>query len=74
MHKRNFNLKGGGCSNDEDYSILTFDVKHDTETDDILLLLPEQEELDAQLATSKWMVTQAESEARKSNLASLLVD
>lgn len=49
--------------NDEDYSILTFEVKHDEATDDILLLLPETKDMDAVLGTSKWMVTQAKAEA-----------
>jgi len=63
MHKRNFALKSGDCLNDEEYKIMTFDVKHDEATDDILLLLPEIEDMDAVLGTSKWMVTQASSEA-----------
>lgn len=63
MHKRNFSLQGGECINDEDYSIITFDVKHDEETDDILLLLPDTSDMDAVLGTSKWMVTQAKAEA-----------
>ena len=54
MHKRNFTLKGGDCLNDDAYSILTFDVR--VEGDDISLLLPEAEELDELIGTSKWMV------------------
>lgn len=56
MHKRNFSLQGGECINDEDYSIITFDVKHDEATDDILLLLPETSDMDAVLGTAKWSV------------------
>lgn len=63
MHKRNYSLRGGDCLNDEDYSIMTFDVKHDAATDDILLLLPESKDMDAVLGTARWMVTQASSEA-----------
>ncbi|KZT68487.1 nitrite reductase [Daedalea quercina L-15889] len=54
MHKRNFTLRGGDCLNDDAYSILTFDVR--VEGDDISLLLPEAEELDELIGTSKWMV------------------
>lgn len=56
MHKRNFSLKSGDCLNDADYSILTFDVKVHMETEDILILLPDPEDLDAVIATGKWMV------------------
>lgn len=63
MHKRNFTLQGGECLNDEDYSIMTFDVQLDDASGDISLLLPDAEELDAILGTSKWMLTQASAEA-----------
>lgn len=65
LHKRNYNLNGqdrGSCS-DENYSILTFDARRDVSTDDISLLLPPEDELDAVLATEKWIVRQATSEA-----------
>lgn len=57
MHKRNFTLKSGACLNDDAYSILSFDVM--VEGDDVLLLLPEAEELDSVIGTSKWMVRHA---------------
>ncbi|KAI0329154.1 nitrite reductase [Cubamyces sp. BRFM 1775] len=57
MHKRNYNLVSGKCLNDDSYGIMTFDVR--TEGDDLLLLLPNQNELDAVIGTSKWMVRQA---------------
>jgi nitrite reductase (NAD(P)H) len=60
MHKRNFQLKTGDCLNDEEYSILAFEVRADG--DDILLLLPPQEELDAVIGTNKWLVRQATAE------------
>ncbi|KAI0933046.1 hypothetical protein AcW1_000017 [Taiwanofungus camphoratus] len=60
MHKRNFTLTSGECLNDDSYSILTFDVR--TDEDNILLLLPESDDLDAIIGTSKWMVRQATSE------------
>ncbi|KAH9931317.1 nitrite reductase [Fomitopsis serialis] len=60
MHKRNFTLKGGDCLNDDNYNILTFDVR--VEDDDISLLLPEAEELDELIGTSKWMVKRKTAE------------
>lgn len=60
MHKRNFALKSGECLNDNEFSIITFDVR--TDGDDVLLLLPEPAELDAVIGTSKWMVKQATTE------------
>lgn len=63
MHKRNYSLVGGECHNDDSYSIMTFDVKHDEKTDDILLLLPETADMDAVLGTPKFMIKQAQSEA-----------
>ena len=57
MHKRNYTLTSGECLNDDQYSILAFDVK--VEGDDLLLLLPEPDILDAVIGTSKWMVRQA---------------
>lgn len=64
MHKRNFALKSGACLNDDEYSILTFDVKVEGEGDSAVLslLLPEPEELDAVIGSSKWMVRQATAE------------
>ncbi|KAI0789354.1 nitrite reductase [Abortiporus biennis] len=61
MHKRNFTLTSGECLNDDSFSILAFDVK--VEDGDILLLLPEPDELDAVIGTSKWMVRQGTAEA-----------
>ncbi len=60
MHKRNFSLTTGECLNDDSYGVVTFDVKIDG--DDLLLLLPEPEDLDAVIGTSKWMVRQATAE------------
>ena len=57
MHKRNFNLASGKCLNDDSYGVLAFDVRVDG--DDLLLLLPERDELDTVIGTSKWMVRQA---------------
>lgn len=45
--------RDGDCLNDEDYSIMTFDVKD--EDGALYLLLPPKDELDAILGTEKWM-------------------
>jgi nitrite reductase (NAD(P)H) len=55
-------LQNGSCTNDESYSILTFDARFN-DKGDIELLLPETDDLDAVLGTEKWMVQQAKSEA-----------
>ncbi|KAI6107610.1 hypothetical protein EDD17DRAFT_629483 [Pisolithus thermaeus] len=60
LHKRNFRLDDGTCLNDMQYSIISFDIKK--EGDDLQVLLPEPEELDAVIGTSKWMVKQATAE------------
>ena len=54
MHKRNFSLTSGTCLNDDNYSIITFDVKLDG--DDISVLLPNAEDLDKVIATHRWMI------------------
>jgi nitrite reductase (NAD(P)H) len=46
--------------NDEDFSIIPFDVKQ--EGDNLLVLLPDSDNLDAVIGTSKWMVKQASAE------------
>ncbi|CAL1707574.1 unnamed protein product [Somion occarium] len=63
MHKRNYALDSGTCLNDDNYSILAFEVR--AEADDILLLLPDASALDAVIGTSKWMVRQATAESRQ---------
>lgn len=63
MHKRNFSLAGGECTNDDAYAILTFAVKR--EGDDLLVLLPDEEELDGVIGTSRWMVRQTVPEERE---------
>ena len=60
MHKRNFSLTTGECLNDDSYGIITFDAK--TEGDDLLLLLPEPDDLNGVIGTAKWMVRQATAE------------
>ncbi|KAG2031435.1 hypothetical protein BDR03DRAFT_986432 [Suillus americanus] len=60
LHKRNFRLTDGKCLNDEDFSIIPFDVKRGG--DDLLVLLPDSDNLDAAIGTSKWMVKQASAE------------
>ena len=49
LHKRNFSLKSGACTSDDDYSVRVFPVKVDAE--DVYLDLPPTEVLDKLLAT-----------------------
>lgn len=65
LHKRNFSLESGECYSDDEYRVLAFDVK--AEGEDLLIHLPEEEDLDAVLGTAKWMVKQAKSEAEGLN-------
>ncbi|EPQ53160.1 nitrite reductase [Gloeophyllum trabeum ATCC 11539] len=60
LHKRNYSLTDGECLNDDNYSIMAFDVKE--ENSRLFLLLPEADELDAVIGTSKWMVRKATAE------------
>lgn len=65
LHKRNFSLdpkSSSSCSDDGQYSIMTFDAKADEVQDVVLLWLPSTDALDAVLATSKWMLQKAEEE------------
>ncbi|KAL8363696.1 hypothetical protein RB601_009457 [Gaeumannomyces tritici] len=59
-HKRNFDLASGGCRNDADLSIATFDVE---ERPDGLVYarLPPVAELDAALGTARWRVKKDEA-------------
>lgn len=59
-HKRNYDLRGGACRNDEELSIATFEVEA---RDDglVYLKLPPVEELDAELGTSRWKVRSGEA-------------
>lgn len=54
LHKRNFRLDNGDCTNDAQYSVLAFDVRADA--GQLLILLPPEDELDAVIGASKWMV------------------
>src|SRR5262249_37906209 len=51
VHKKTFALETGRCLTGEDYSLQVFPVR--VEADDVFLLLPPVEELDAVLATEK---------------------
>ncbi|KAF8491117.1 nitrite reductase [Gautieria morchelliformis] len=67
MHKRNYQLETGACLNDDNYSILTFEVKQ--ENGSIFLLLPEPEELDKILGTNKWIVRATTSQLHTPGMA-----
>ncbi|HZV07995.1 MAG TPA: nitrite reductase large subunit NirB [Gemmataceae bacterium] len=51
VHKKTFSLENGECLSGENYSVRVFPVK--VEGDDVYLLLPPAEELDAVLATAR---------------------
>jgi nitrite reductase (NAD(P)H) len=53
-------LTSGDCLSDPDYKILAFEAK--SEGGDLYLLLPDPEELDPVIGTSKWMIRQATAE------------
>uniref|UniRef100_Q08I85 Nitrite reductase [NAD(P)H] n=1 Tax=Tuber borchii TaxID=42251 RepID=Q08I85_TUBBO len=63
-HKRNYTLEGktpGGCANDEEVSIATFDVEERSDGW-VYLKLPSVAELDSLLGTERWKVKKEESE------------
>lgn len=56
--------------NDPEYQILSFSAREDPEgKEEIQLLLPPEQDLDAVIGTEKWLVKQAESEAFGLNAA-----
>lgn len=56
--------------NDAEYQILAFEAREDPAgTEDIQLLLPPKDDIDALLGTEKWLVRQAQSEALGLNSA-----
>lgn len=54
---------------DPDYQIITFEARVDESGDDIQVLLPPKEDIDAVLGTERWIIRQAESEALGLNAA-----
>ncbi|KDR71728.1 hypothetical protein GALMADRAFT_253448 [Galerina marginata CBS 339.88] len=69
LHKRNFALTDGKCLTDADYEILAFDVRLVSDTEEIQVLLPPEDDIDAVLGTEKWLVRQADAEALGLNAA-----
>ncbi|KAJ7484733.1 nitrite reductase [Mycena latifolia] len=70
LHKRNYTLTEGVCLNDADYQILTFEARENPDNEnEIQLLLPPKDDVDAILGTEKWLVRQAQSEALGLNAA-----
>jgi nitrite reductase (NAD(P)H) len=59
LHKRNFSLDDGDCTNDDEYKILAFEAKE--EQGAIFLRLPPGDQLDALIGSAKWMVRQADA-------------
>ncbi|KAL8278182.1 hypothetical protein RQP46_009355 [Phenoliferia psychrophenolica] len=70
LHKRNFRLDNGDCTNDDEYKILAFEAKE--EGGKILLRLPPPEDLDELIGSSKWMVRKATAEALGRNAATAI--
>ena len=58
LHKRNFRLDNGDCTNDDEYKILAFEAKEDG-NGQIVVRLPPGEELDALIGSAKWQVRMA---------------
>lgn len=56
LHKRNFKLDTGECTNDPELSLLAFKVR--VEGEDVLVQLPPLDELENVLGTEKWMTKQ----------------
>jgi hypothetical protein len=52
LHKRNFRLDNGDCTNDDDYKVLAFEVKENN-NGELLVLLPPEDDLDAMIGSSK---------------------
>lgn len=71
LHKRNFRLDNGDCTNDSDFSILTFEVK-ESNNGDLLVNLPPEDELDALIGSSRWMVKKSTAEALGRNPATAI--
>ncbi|KAJ7695490.1 NADPH nitrite reductase [Mycena rosella] len=70
LHKRQYTLTEGVCLNDADYQILTFEARENPDNaNEIQLLLPPKDDIDAILGTEKWLVRQAQSEALGLNAA-----
>jgi NAD(P)H-dependent nitrite reductase small subunit len=59
LHKKTFSLATGECLSGDEHSVKVFPVK--VTGDDVLLLLPPQEQLDALLATELHSVTACET-------------
>ncbi|WVF71032.1 nitrite reductase [NAD(P)H], large subunit [Kwoniella sp. CBS 6097] len=68
LHKRNFRLDNGDCTNDEEFKILTFEARS-TASGSVEVLLPPAEDLDNVIGSSKWMVKKATAEALGRNAA-----
>jgi hypothetical protein len=51
LHKRNFRLDNGDCTNDDQFKVLAFDAKE--ENDQVLVLLPPPDDLDAMIGSKK---------------------
>lgn len=57
LHKRNFKLDTGECTNDAELGVMAFEVK--VEGDGVYVLLPPLSELEDVIGTSKWMTKES---------------
>jgi hypothetical protein len=51
LHKRNFRLDNGDCTNDDQFKVLAFDARE--ENDQVFVLLPPPDDLDAMIGSKK---------------------
>ena len=67
LHKRNYRLDSGDCTNDDQFKVLSFEAKE--ENGQILLLLPPADDLDAMIGSSKCELGYAHPKKREDPLA-----
>jgi nitrite reductase (NADH) large subunit len=67
LHKKSFSLATGECLTGEDYSVKVFPVK--VVADEVLVLLPPEEQLNALLATDLHCVTSCQTEVVSAAIA-----
>ncbi|WVW80433.1 nitrite reductase [NAD(P)H], large subunit [Kwoniella bestiolae CBS 10118] len=72
LHKRNFKLDNGDCTNDESLKILTFQARLGEDGQSVQVKLPPAEDLDSVIGSSKWMVKKATAEAFGRNAATAI--
>jgi nitrite reductase (NAD(P)H) len=71
LHKRNFKLDTGECTNDAELGVLAFEVK--AEGEDIHVRLPPLAELEDVIGTSKWVTKEGTATEMGSTVAATAV-